>query len=147
MGRFGGVEKAQPSEGGVWVIPGVYDVEVLKCKAGTSRKKQDFFVAELEVISSNNPERPVGSRMSWMATLKEDTPALGDVRAFIATAEKTPLKDVTEEVCDYVVGEANPLKGKRLHLVATNIKTRSGGDFTKAQWDAYADDTKAAATA
>lgn len=145
MGRFTGAEHARPSEGGVWVLPGIYDVEILKCKAGTSRANLDFFVAELKILTSDNPQRRPGGVMSWMCTIKVDTPALGDIRAFVAEAEGADIDEVGEEEIEYACSDANPLEGAKMHLVATTIQLKkTGKDFTKVKWELIEGAVKAA---
>jgi hypothetical protein len=97
-------------------------------------------IVECVIEKSTNPDRPAGSSASWIVNLKHDA-SLGHIKGFIAAANGIDPGDgnrvnteVTEEVCEYCVGDDNPLEGKRLHLEAVNIRTRSGGDFTVHRW-------------
>lgn len=73
MGIWSGSGSAQTNQGGPVVLPGQYLVEIEAVKTVESWNKKDvFFVAELMIIESSNPERPVTSRMSW--TFNMDNP-------------------------------------------------------------------------
>lgn len=132
MGRFSGIESASSSEGGVYLLPGAYRLKVDAIKTGTSRKKRDFFVAEFSILESNNPERPAGTKASWMVMLDLDT-ALGNIKDFLETLSGG---DVDEEGVELAVSAANPFAGLEIKASAANVKTKKGTDFTKVQWEA-----------
>src|ERR1700743_3243694 len=94
---FGGIHEAKFSEGGVWILPGVYRFRVLACKHITSRAGKDGFVVELEVLESNVAERPTGSTCSWIVMLDKE-PALGNVKQFASTALGVEDHKITEAV-------------------------------------------------
>ena len=137
MGLFTGIDKASYSENGVFFVPGNYVVEVLKLKAGTTRKKIDFFLAECRILQSSNPERPVGSKATWFVSIIPDTSALGSIKNFIAIANDVDEKDVDDLSAEMVVSDAQPIAGTFLRATATNLKTRAGNDFTKVSWEKY----------
>ncbi len=130
---FGGIEKATFSEGGVYVLPGVYRVKLLACKHIRTRTQKDAFVVEMEILESSNKERQPGSVMSWMVTMDKE-PALGNVKQFISVAVPCAMDQVNEEGVLYIVGEKNPLKGRVLRIAATEIQTKAGRPFTKVKW-------------
>lgn len=134
MGIFSGIDKATPSEGGVYLLPGQYVVEIVKCKSGTTRKKLDFFLSELRVLQSSNPERPVGSLCTWFVGIMPDTGALGNIKRFLAIANDVEDADVDDAGAEMAVSDTNPLAGTLLRADAVNVKTRAGGDFTRVSW-------------
>jgi hypothetical protein len=140
MSLFRGVEDAQVGGGGIYFLPGLYEVEIEKVFTMRSRKDDDLFIVETKILKSDNPERKVGTSCSWVVNLKQDA-ALGNIKAFIGAAngiegtEKERLnEEITEAVCEFVCGEDNPLAGVRLGLQCTNILTKAKKDFTKHWW-------------
>ena len=134
MGVFGGIKEAKYSEGGVYVKQGVYKLCVTACKQIVTRKKQDAFVAEFLILESSNPERPVGSAMSWMVIAQPDTPWLGNIKQFLMTVLETEEEKIDESVCEFVVSAENPLKDREVRLSAIDIKTKKNADFTKCKY-------------
>lgn len=139
-GMFKGVGSASVSQTGVYFIPGNYVVTIKKVFTMRSRKKDDLFIVEAVIDQSNVPERPHGSKASWVVNFKNDA-ALGNIKGFIAAVngidpsdEKAVNEQVDEDTCEYVVGDDNPLEGKQVNLTCVNIKTKAGGDFTLHQW-------------
>ena len=127
------IKEARVSEGGVYVTPGVYLVEIDKIKTGKPRLGGDNFIVTCKILASNNAERPVGSTMDWYVDMKHE-PSPGNVKAFVMAAAGCSEAEVTPEIIMSIVGTAQPLKGRKVHLTATNIKTKAGKDFTKAVW-------------
>lgn len=131
MGNYDGIEKAQHNPGGVYVIPGVYRVKINSVKEKETRKGETAFIVELIVDESNNPQRAPGTFMTYMILLKHDS-ALGNIKHFCAAAWNIPEKDVLGAHPQAAIDEAKqPLANIMLRLVATNTKTKAGGDFTK----------------
>jgi hypothetical protein len=115
--------------------PGVFVVDVMKCKSGKTRPpaSKENFIAELMVVESNNPAHPVGSLMDWYVDMSWDSSA-ADVAAFLVTATNDRQENITEEVVGVICSDANPLKGTRLRLIARNKTTEKGGTFTKCKF-------------
>ena len=85
MGLFDGIGDATVGGQNVYFLSGVYVVEVHKCFAMKSRKKEDLFLVECNILQSNNSKRPEDSKASWVVNLKHDA-ALGNIKGFIAAA-------------------------------------------------------------
>lgn len=130
------IDSAEGSKGGAWVLPGVYKVRITKC-SGRDKNRKGFpqFVAEMDILESNNPERPAGGKMAWICVFKPDTPALGNVRTFISIIEQAPLEQVTKQVGEFYTSAAQPAAGAIMKLVAYNIKTKKDADFTVVEWE------------
>lgn len=134
MSNFSGIEKATVMQGGVYPVPGAYTLKINQVKEGKTRHKEDFFCAEFEVIESDAADRPVGTPMSWIVMYKHDS-ALNNIKSFFAAAAQLPAETITEEVSLKFIGEKQPLAGRVVKAIATNVKTKSGGDFTKMVWN------------
>lgn len=141
MSLFDGIEDAQVGQGGVYFLPGKYLVKVLKCITLKSRKREDLFIVECEILESDVPERKPGTKASWIVNFKQDA-ALGNIKGFIAAAngidpgnESAVNEQVNMDICEYVVSDENPLAGTPVGLVCVNKKTRAGSDFTLHMWE------------
>lgn len=131
---FKGVNEARPGTG-INVEPGQYTVTILACKAVKKWNGENCFIVELGINESNNPSRPIDSKMSWVCNLTKHTSALGNVKEFLAQATGSRFEDITEEAAKGAVGETNPLKGTKLKLTAVRVPTKTaGGKFTKCVW-------------
>jgi hypothetical protein len=133
MGLFSGIGSAKSNGGGVYFLPGIYTLECKACKTGETREgKKPFFVAEFTILESTNPDRPVGSTVSWMVMMdKYLETALGNIKQCAAALFGIPETDVDEAGVEALISAANPAAGIKVKAEATNIKTRAQKDFTK----------------
>jgi hypothetical protein len=130
MGMFAGISEVNVYEKTRYVEPGNYIVEINKVKSGKKQSNgKEFFCAELEIVESDNPEFTPGDTMTWMKMVHEWRKYwLQDVKGFVSMATEASPEDVTEEVCEFVAGEEQPLVGKRLKLRAyMQEKTKKDG--------------------
>jgi hypothetical protein len=156
MGVFGKIGEAKYSEGGVYLKPGVFRLEIQKVKFQKTRKGQEAFLVEFLVLDSTNPEHPKGSAVTWMVTMDKE-PAMGNVKQFIATAFhdklielKIPVEGhmdaIDEATAELVISDQQPLTGKVVRASANNITTKAGRPFTKVKFLADAAGHDAAAS-
>lgn len=138
MGLFSKIKEAKSNGGGIYFLPGTYELECAAVKTGKTREgDKPFFVAEFVILASSNPERPVGTSVSYMVMLdKYMETALGNVKQCISALFNVPESDVDEAGVDEAVGPSNPAKGAKVKATASNIKTRAGKDFTKVLFSA-----------
>lgn len=134
MGIFDGIGSAQYFEGGKYIQPGLYLVEIQKVKQSFTRQKRPFFVVEMKVLETSNPkDHPVSTDMSWMVMLDQDA-ALGNIKHFISVASETPINEVQAVDAEEACSEGNPMAGLRLKASAVNILTKAKKDFTKVKF-------------
>ena|SRR3990167_1759268 len=134
MGIFDGIGKAQYFEGGKYVAPGFYLVDVQRVKQAKTRNGRPFFVVEMKIVESNDlKEFPIGTDMSWMVMLDQDA-ALGNIKHFLSVASETPLDAIDTQDAEDAISEQNPLAGVRLRVMAVNVKTKAQKDFTKVKF-------------
>lgn len=134
MGIFDGIGKAQYFESGKYLQPGLYLVDIQRVKQAKTRMNRPFFVAEMKIVEASDvKEFPVGTDASWMVMLDHDA-ALGNIKHFISVASGTKLDEITEQDAEDAVSEQNPLAGIRLRVMAVNVKTRAGKDFTRVKF-------------
>lgn len=119
--------KARPSEGGVYFIPGQYeDVEIEKvCLIKSQSNGHVLFIAETKIHLSDVPGRKPGSKCSMIVSF-EKISAMGNVRTFVAAAIGQPFEATTADVCRGVCSAANPLKGTRMSFNCFMKDSRNG---------------------
>lgn len=138
MGVFKGIEDAKATEGGNYLKPGLYDVEIVRLTVGMTRKNVAFFAADLRVLGSNNPDHRIGEIVNWFVGFDKDA-ALGNVKAF-ATAVLSgegPVDpaSVTEQVMEVMVDKGGEgVVGTVLKVQVTLVPTRTGGTFSRHLW-------------
>lgn len=151
MSIFKGIEDAVVSRSGVYLepispfseeeIPGHYVLDILMLKEHQSRKKQDAFIAEFNIIESDVPWRPAGSKASWYVNVSGHEAGLGNVKAFLAVVAGIEETDVDEEGARYAVSDDQPFEGIRVRCTAVPIETKKEKrDFTKMEWMPWSED-------
>ena len=138
MGLFDGIEKVEVTQRSEYLQPGSYVLEIQAIKEGTSRSGEDYFLSEFKIIESSNPELPSGAPVTWM-TMKRFDSFLKGVKAFIASAAKCTVDEVTQDICAAAISSDQPLAGARVSAFAKNVVTKKGGDFTKVTFQALHD--------
>jgi len=56
----------------VYAADANYRVKVLSCKWISPRKGDDMFIAEVEILKSNNPKAPVGAKFAYKENMGRD---------------------------------------------------------------------------
>jgi len=132
---FSKVGNAEGREGGVYPEPGLYPIlYVDTLKMIRSRKNDDLFIAEFDIVASEVDARPVGTRMSWVANLTKHDAAPGNVKTFLAKLMNVPDQEVDANGAKFACSDENPCHGRLVRLEASIIQTKSGGDFTLCKW-------------
>lgn len=131
---FDAIGGATPYESGVYVEPGVYPllyVDVIKMQR--SRKGDDLFIAEFDILDSQVSTRPKGSRMSWICNFRHEA-APGNIKKFLSAVMNTPIEEVDAQGAKYSCSAENPCHGRLVRLDATEIETKSGNPFTTCRY-------------
>lgn len=139
MGFFTGIEQAQMSQGGIYYEVGRYRAKINAVKMITSGRDNSLkFVVETTVLASTNPIRPAGMGVSYVVPQKF-MGARGMIKEFIAAAMQVDPRnieqvnaEVTEAVCEMVVGPTNPLAGQEVDLEVT--PAAPGKNWCKHHW-------------
>lgn len=141
---FGTVDAAQ--SGGVYLkSPGIYVLRIVKIKVDEARAGFPYFLAEFDIVESSHPELVVGTRASWMATMKNQTfkdTFRANVKGFVLAAlqgsqPQVRSENINDQVIAAVTGEQQPLTGVLVRAQATNIETKAGNPFTKVMFQPY----------
>jgi hypothetical protein len=144
---FAKVGDADARLNSVYPVAGVYPVlQVDAMKMITSRKGDDVFIAEFDVLESLCPDRPAGTRMSWAVNFRHDA-AAGNVKSFIAAVMNSDASEVDAESARYACSPENPCSGRLVRLEATETITKSGSPFTVCSFRPIPDPQQAQAEA
>ncbi len=133
---FAGIDKAPNNAGGAYTLKGLHTVRLGECKLIQSAQKggAPMFVAEYEILESNNPDCVAGSVRSWVVNFQHPS-ALSNMKGFIAAAYNVDFEQVDEEVSRSIVGPDQPARGTLMKIDAIEVPTRKGGVFTKCRWE------------
>lgn len=153
MGFFNDLGNAKKSEGGSYFGVGQFIVRIHGVKFDKTRKNDQFFAAECEVLESSrdadgkfihNP----GEMRSFFVKIVPDTPAMGNVRDFVEKALTSKLGQpfdlgvmakeeggqAVEDLMTTIYGKDQLLAGVILKLSTTQIETKQKRPFTKHVW-------------
>ena len=141
MGLFDGISDVQAAGGSRYLTPGNYlcEVQALKVIQSQKRQGQHFFVAELCVLESDNDDFGSGEAASWVVNMAHQS-AMANIKGFAEALD--PASDdgsVTPASMDALISSGNPAAGIKVKGFLYNVKTKAGGDFTKANWRAHAE--------
>lgn len=167
MGRFKGLAGVKTNQGGIYFLDGDYEVEFEECKFEHTRKG-DTWITKAKVIKSTNPERAPGVAPSWVVVLKPEyiDTCMGDIKGFAAAVlginnpdayvpeggpegerpedKKARTDKFWDDTLEYIVSDAQPLRGMRIGLNVVTIMTKKEKPFGKHTWKGPAVDPNAA---
>lgn len=141
MGYFDQQANVKVGGQGTYLTKGMYRVKVQKMLVKDNSGVLVIF--EFEVVSSDNPDHPVGSTRSWTAKILGGTPkqvsaAQSNLNRFLIAA--LGYKPDTEEANSVITQspkifqeglDKGIFNGTLLDLEVTTIKKNDGGDFNK----------------
>lgn len=150
MGIFSNIKEARGTEGGLYLEPGNYLVQINRCKMIETHAGAPMFIAELLLLESDNEKLKVGSEPSYTVKFGGEYPklALGNVADFMraclasmadALGEERPEDisevEIDEPTAEAITGEENLAAGVYLTCKAFNKKTKKDNkDFTRTKW-------------
>lgn len=122
-----------------YLLPGQYHLRIDKCSSFESREGKLFWLVELEILSSDNPERPAGLQVSWMTNLRKDMGPINVKRFLAAAMSIDPDSDaanteITSDVARLAVSDDQPLHNLEIFAQCSAVTTREGGDFLDVKW-------------
>ncbi len=131
---FSAIGSAVPGYGSVYPIPGLYPllyIDVIKLIK--TRKQENMFIAEFDILASEVAARQSGTRMSWLVNMRHDA-SPGNVRGFLAAVACVPVEKITGDLAKIMCGQENPCHGRLVKLEASQIMTKAGTPFTLCRW-------------
>ncbi len=145
-GLWAGIENANVYENGVYLTPGIYDLEVVRCISKKTREKGDAFIVEFEVLSTSTSDHPVGSKRTWYQKMVDISVGHGAVAGFLMgcfdldnnAARKVDFFPYLGSFMPRVDGPENILSGIMVRARCTQITTvKKGQPFTKHDWEGF----------
>lgn len=153
MGLFTGIEKAEISERGKYLLPGfIGKLKIKRTLAKNSIKTGLAFIVECEVVETNGLRDddgkelyPIGSSVTWYQKMQDRTVAFPAIKAFVAAAsgvhpgDSAGMAEINAEM-ENILNEAteneanNALVGQIVKLETVATKTKKGYDFTRHNW-------------
>ncbi len=148
MGSLGSTEARKNRE---YFVPGQYWLKINEVKTGRAGVTEfnpdgdyDYFAVEFEIVHSTCAERPAGTFVNYMISMKHskmERMYARDIKNFLMAAYTSRLDgkapnnaDIDANVFEKTVGEDQPLAGVKLKGVAKTVPTKSGGEFTTLTW-------------
>jgi len=136
MSVFTGIEKqkvdVRPPKENSYFVPGNYKAEILASKLVERKDGSKVFVGELRILESDNEDVKVGDEKSYFQTFVIRDMAQKNIAQYIISAlgGGRDAAEVTEEVCDQVVSDKNPLAGKHIGVRAfSKVSAKTGKEY------------------
>lgn len=127
MGIFSGIGSAKLPTKSTYLGKGRYWIQVMRCKINTNRKHIQQFVMEARIIrvlsDAEVSAHRAGDEATHLVQVSSDY-FLGEVKGIIMAAAGVDESDVTEGMCEEVVGEDQPLKGFVLEYNGVEIESK-----------------------
>lgn len=132
---FAGVKEAKPSFAANYLSEGHYLLRIDRVKFGKTRKGDEFVAVETTVAhvwdNNDGAGHKIGENATHMLMCKHDM-FLPNFKAMIVNLLKCPETDITVDACVQICDEATqPFSGMLVEIIAKNIVTREGNDFTR----------------
>lgn len=151
MGLWSGIKDADTFERGKYMQPGFHGlVRVRRTMAKETRKSGVAFIVELEVITTNMPDKhPEGSKGTWFQKMTDKAVAFPAIKAFASACAGIPVHDketIKREIDPHLEAimdaateneEDNDFIGVTLILDTEQIKTQKNQDFTRYDFSPY----------
>lgn len=143
---FSGLDTAMPEgQRGEFFEEGSFHVRIEKTSMITSRKGKTLYTIETEVITSDCPEQPAGTRCTAMVDMSNKDMRDKNLLNFLAAvmgydpgtfARGTlpPVGGSWSNLARITLGADQPLRGRELAVRVVTRDTRSGGEFNDLGW-------------
>jgi hypothetical protein len=124
---------------------GNHHIRVDKCDLFTGRNGDDFFIAEMTVVGSDQPATPAGLRVSYLQKLSGTSkdPGIAAVKRFFLACGgyDSNNKDlealITMEQILLAIGDEQPYRGVELYVTGQDTETRSKKWIVTYQWQLF----------
>lgn len=130
MGLFKGKLAAATATGkrGNYILTGTHKLRVSHIELKESEQSgKDWFIAEFDLLSSDNPEQKGPCSIVWDMSNKA---TMGNIKNLIMALDPDLTDDDIEEAAEAMLGEEQPATGAVVEAFGVMKKTRAGNDFT-----------------
>lgn len=143
---FAGLDTAMPEgQRGEFFEEGSFHIRIEKVTVIQSRKNKQLYTIECEVIQSDCPEQPAGTRCTGMVDLSNRDMRDKNLLTFLsacmgydpgtfARGTLPPVGGSWSNLARMTVGADQPLRGRELAVRVVARETRAGGEFTDLGW-------------
>ena len=143
---FGGLDTAMPEgQRGEFFEEGSFHIRIDKTTMIKSRKGKTLYTIETEVIASDCPEQPAGTRCTAMIDMSNrdmrDKNLLNFLAAVMgydpgtfARGTLPPVGGSWSNLARLTLGNDQPLRGRELAVRVVTRDTRGGGEFNDLGW-------------
>ena|SRR5579885_1275578 len=136
-GKFSEMRNAKATVGGVYLLPGIFLVEIQRCKSDVTRRGIGNYIVEFRIVESTCADRAVGSTASWYQGLDKEG-VFGRIKSFLMAVngveEHELSDDEWEKAAEESVSEANPLAGARVRVQVTEATSKAGKKVHNHAW-------------
>jgi hypothetical protein len=142
MGIFSKVKEARIGEGGNYLPPGDFDLEIKKVTVGTTRKNIPFMAVAFTCLGTNNPAVKVGEVVDWFNGADKDGFSSNVKEWGSAVLQNIAGEPIDPDSIDEAVMEGLTDKGGescigqklRVKVTLKPIKSAPGKFFSRHQW-------------
>jgi hypothetical protein len=147
---FSEFANVKPSEKGTYLmVPGLYRLEVVRCKWREDPRAGSAFIASLLVLESpDEVTHPLGSTVDYYQGVSRapyPESARSDIVAFLAATGLPIDGAAAASSLELAVGAQNPLAGRKVRVQATSHATKKDPAKTYLRLRWYSDDAAPAA--
>lgn len=122
-----------------YLLEGQYLLKVERIELKVSRDRVQYYLVELSVVYSDNPERPQGMMVTWMTKLFSDMGPI-NVKRFLAALygidpnSEQANTEITSDVAKLSVSPEQPCVGMMIQAQCQMIETRANQPFLQVSW-------------
>ena len=137
MSLFDGIKQTQVYGSGNYISAGTYELEVHEVSTFESSQHPGrfYFCVESDVLASTSENHKVGERITWLVNMQQPSSLSNCLGFALALNADATASDIDEATMESICGFEQPARGLRVKAFANNVKTRTGGDFTKVSWE------------
>lgn len=141
-----GLDTAMPEgQRGEFFEEGAFHVRLEKVSMINSRKGKTLYTIECEVIASDNPDQPAGTRCTAMVDMTNRDMRDKNLLTFLAAVmgydpgtfprgTLPPVGGSWSNLARMTLGRDQPLRGRELAVRVVTRDTRAGGEFNDLGW-------------
>lgn len=149
---FAGIDAAQTFQSSTWADPGRYIVRLNQIKKKTTLKQETLIIVEQSVMRAlsvaeahqhGKVGHADGAEISYSYNMRHMS-TLGNLKAFVAVLEGLTPDELVQALAkegrslsahmETILGSGQPYAGMFVEVLYTQIATRSGAPFTRANW-------------
>lgn len=122
-----------------YLLKGQYLLQVQHIELKKARDKTVYYLVELKILWSDNPDRPEGMTVTWMPKTSSDMGPINIKRFLAACYGIEPNSDqanseITRDVAAMSVSPEQPCTGIQVQAQCDDTTTRDGNPFLVVNW-------------